>query len=74
VAVGNMGRGVFGPCGRDRQALFDYHPKIRVILPTADGVRTVGIRQLMPLGAVWTVEDGTQEFDPTIFEDRQASA
>jgi hypothetical protein len=23
----------------------------------------------MPLGAVWTVEEGTQEFDPTIFED-----
>jgi len=28
VAVGNMGRSPVGPCGRDRQVLFDYHPKI----------------------------------------------
>jgi cytidine deaminase len=34
VAVGNMGRGPVGPCGRDRQVLFDHLPKIRVILPT----------------------------------------
>ena len=69
VAVGNMGRGPVGPCGRDRQVLFDYHRDIRVILPTAEGVRSVRVRDLMPLGAVWTVEDGTQEFDPTIFDD-----
>ena len=74
VAVGNMGRGPVGPCGRDRQVLFDYHPNIRVILPTADGVRSVRIRELMPLAAVWTVEDGTQAFDPTIFEDGPASS
>lgn len=74
VAVGNMGRGPVGPCGRDRQVLFDYHPDIRVILPTAEGVRSVHVRDLMPLGAVWTVQDGTQEFDPTIFEDGPASA
>ncbi len=30
-----------GPCGRDRQILFDYHPRIGVILPTPDGVRSV---------------------------------
>jgi cytidine deaminase len=69
VAMGNMGRGPFGPCGRDRQVLFDYHPNIRVILPTADGVRSVRIRDLMPLGAVWSVQDGTGVYDPTIFED-----
>jgi cytidine deaminase len=74
VAVGNMGRGPVGPCGRDRQVLFDYHPKIRVILPMSDGVRSVAIRDLMPLGAVWTVEDGTQDFDPKIVEDGTASA
>ncbi|MFH5824510.1 hypothetical protein [Georgenia sp. AZ-5] len=28
VAVGNHGRGPVGPCGRDRQVLFDYHPGI----------------------------------------------
>jgi len=69
VAVGNGGRGVFGPCGRDRQVLFDYHPGIRVILPTDDGLRTVRIRDLMPLGTVWSAVDGTQPFDAAIFED-----
>jgi cytidine deaminase len=54
VAVGNCGRGPVGPCGRDRQILFDYHPKIRVILPTPDGIRSVKITDLMPLGAAWT--------------------
>ncbi|GIF71709.1 cytidine deaminase family protein [Asanoa siamensis] len=70
VAVGNLGRGPVGPCGRDRQVLFDYHPGIRVLLPTEQGVRSVRIKDLMPLGAVWTVEEGTQEFDPTLFTDR----
>jgi cytidine deaminase len=69
VAVGNHGRGPVGPCGRDRQVLFDYHRHIRVILPTAAGVRSVRITDLMPLATVWTVDDGTQPFDPAIFED-----
>ena len=69
VAVGNFGRGPVGPCGRDRQVLFDYHPKIRVILPTPDGVRSVRISDLMPLGAVWTPDEGTQAFDASIFAD-----
>jgi len=69
VAVGNCGRGPVGPCGRDRQVLFDYHPGIRVILPTPEGIRSVEIRHLMPLGAVWSADDGTQPFDPAIFED-----
>jgi cytidine deaminase len=68
VAVGNHGRGPVGPCGRDRQILFDYHPGIRVILPTPEGIRSVRISDLMPLGAVWTVADGTQDFDPGVFE------
>src|SRR5690349_12107357 len=63
VAVGNFGRGPVGPCGRDRQVLFDYHPAIRVILPTGTGISSVRIRDLMPLGAVWTVEEGTQPYD-----------
>ena len=68
VAVGNWGRGPVGPCGRDRQVLFDYYPTIRVILPTGEGLRSVRIRDLMPLGAVWTVEEGTLAFDATIFD------
>ena len=66
VAVGNLGRGPVGPCGRDRQILLDYHPRIRVLLPTAEGIRSVGITDLMPLGAVWTIADGTQPFDPDL--------
>lgn len=54
VAVGNFGRGPVDPCGRDRQVLLDYHPDIRVILPTPDGIRSAGIRDLMPLGTRWT--------------------
>jgi cytidine deaminase len=54
VAVGNHGRGPVGPCGRDRQVLFDYYPGIRVILPTDHGVRSVLIADLMPLAAVRT--------------------
>ena len=68
VAVGNSGRGPVGPCGRDRQVLFDYYPGIRVLLPTEEGIKSVEIRDLMPLAAVWTVENGTQDFDPSVFE------
>ncbi len=69
VAVGNFGRGPVGPCGRDRQVLFDYHPYIRVILPAAEGIRSVRIKDLMPLAAMWTGSTGTQPFDPTLFGD-----
>jgi cytidine deaminase len=69
VAVGNCGRGPVGPCGRDRQVLFDYHPKIRVILPTSEGIRSVKITSLMPLGAAWSATEGTQPFNPALFED-----
>jgi cytidine deaminase len=58
VAVGNHGRGPVGPCGRDRQVLFDYYPRIRVVLPTADGMRSVEIADLMPLATKWTFENG----------------
>ena len=63
VAVGNHGRGPIGPCGRDRQVLLDYHPTIRVILPTVDGIRSIVIGDLMPLAAQRTVDGGTQPFD-----------
>jgi cytidine deaminase len=54
VAVGNEGRGVVGPCGRDRQVLVDYHPTIRVILPTADGPFSVLATDLLPGAYRWT--------------------
>lgn len=59
VAVGNHGRGPVGPCGRDRQVLFDHHPGVRVILPTRDGLRSVLIEDLLPLATAWTFEDGS---------------
>nr|WP_202894493.1 cytidine deaminase [Kribbella italica] len=54
VAVGNEGRGVCGPCGRDRQILVDYHPGIRVILPSEDGPGTVLATDLLPGAYRWT--------------------
>ncbi|MET9268451.1 cytidine deaminase [Kribbella sp. NPDC003557] len=54
VAVGNEGRGVVGPCGRDRQVLVDYHPTIRVILPTPDGPASVLVTDLLPGAYRWT--------------------
>jgi len=66
VAVGNHGRGPVGPCGRDRQVLFDHHPGIRVLLPTEVGVKSVLIEDLMPLATRWTVGKGTQDHDPVL--------
>lgn len=53
VAVGDTGRGVLAPCGRDRQVLLDYHPDIRVLVPVADGIRSVPITDLLPHAYVW---------------------
>ncbi len=60
VAVGNHGRGPIGPCGRDRQVLFDYHRDIRVILPTPEGVRSVSIQDLVPLATAWSIATGSE--------------
>jgi len=53
VAVGHGGRGPLPPCGRDRQILSDYHPGIRVILPTSRGVGSVAIEDLLPQAVHW---------------------
>lgn len=50
VAVGNHGRGVKSPCGRDRQILADYYPHIRVILETPQGLMSVLASDLLPFG------------------------
>ena len=55
VAVGNQGRGILAPCGRDRQILLDYHPAITVIVPTEHGPRSVSTQDLMLLAFDWTV-------------------
>ncbi|MGY6502729.1 MAG: cytidine deaminase family protein [Acidimicrobiales bacterium] len=62
VAVGDEGRGVLAPCGRDCQVLFDYHPAIRVIVPTADGPLSIPVQELLPFGAGGP--DATTRSDP----------
>ena len=54
VAVGNENRGIFAPCGRDRQILLDYHPTIRVILPSPDGPGSALATALLPDAYRWT--------------------
>lgn len=48
VALGDDGRGVLPPCGRDRQVLVDYYPGIRVIVPTPGGLRSMRASDLLP--------------------------
>lgn len=56
VAVGNHGRGVKSPCGRDRQILADYHPNIRVLLPSPEGIVSVVATDLLPLSFNFAAE------------------
>lgn len=48
VAVGDGGRGLLAPCGRDRQVLLDHHPTCRVLMPTPEGLRSVLATDLLP--------------------------
>ncbi|MCZ2829128.1 ASCH domain-containing protein [Modestobacter sp. VKM Ac-2986] len=48
VAVGDAGRGVLSPCGRDRQVFADQHPDLRVIVPTEHGPVVVRAVDLLP--------------------------
>jgi cytidine deaminase len=59
VAVGNHGRGVIGPCGRDRQVFLDYYPSMRVLVPTAAGVVAMTPQQMLPASTTWTFEGGS---------------
>lgn len=63
VAVGNHGRGPIGPCGRDRQVLYDYYPGVRVILPTHEGLRSIAIADLVPFATAWSFEGGSERND-----------
>lgn len=56
VAVGNHGRGVKSPCGRDRQVLADYHAGIRVIVPASGGLVSVLAEDLLPYGFDYRAE------------------
>lgn len=74
VAVGNHGRGVMGPCGRDRQVFADYHPTMRVVVPTPDGPRSVVAIDLLPLAQRWTPETGTAAFGTSGYDDPERRA
>ncbi|WP_432534472.1 ASCH domain-containing protein [Kineococcus arenarius] len=56
VAVGDAGRGVLAPCGRDRQVLADYHPAISVVIPGPDGPRLVSTEELLPHTYRWQTQ------------------
>ncbi|MFG3223708.1 ASCH domain-containing protein [Kitasatospora sp. NPDC048194] len=73
VAVGNHGRGVIGPCGRDRQVFVDYYPTMRVIVPTPEGLRSVLAADLMPLAQRWTAEAGMNGLDPSLYQDPETA-
>lgn len=49
VAVGNHGRGIKNPCGRDRQILADYYPQIRVLMMSTAGAVSILASELLPL-------------------------
>ncbi|MEV5569800.1 ASCH domain-containing protein [Spirillospora sp. NPDC052269] len=69
VAVGDGGRGVLGPCGRDRQVFVDYYPTMRVIVPTPEGLRSVLAADLMPLAQQWTPDAGMVDLDQSLYQD-----
>lgn len=56
VAVGNHGRGVKNPCGRDRQVLADYYPTIRVVIMSYEGLVSVLASELLPIGYDYNAE------------------
>ncbi|ABS03870.1 ASCH domain-containing protein [Kineococcus radiotolerans] len=56
VAVGDEGRGVLAPCGRDRQVLADYYPTISVVVPTPDRPQVVGAEELLPHTYRWQAQ------------------
>ncbi|MBV2156127.1 cytidine deaminase [Kitasatospora sp. SUK 42] len=53
VAVGDGGRGVIPPCGRCRQVLLDYFPKVGVIIEQDSELRTLPVLDLLPGAYVW---------------------
>jgi len=50
VAVGNHGRGVCAPCGRDRQVFADLYPDVRVLVPGDPEPISVEASDLLPEG------------------------
>lgn len=64
--VHTMGAAVRAADGRTFPGVNLYHPGVRV-LPTDEGIESVSILDLMPLASRWTVEGGTEAYDPDLF-------
>lgn len=73
VAVGDDGRGVIGPCGRDRQVFVDYYPTMRVIVPTPEGLRSVLAADLLPLAQQWNPQDGMTGLNDSLYQDPETT-
>ncbi len=50
----------FGARGGLGPPPFDYHPGVRVVIPTREGVGGVDIADLLPLAAAWDFADGSE--------------
>lgn len=53
VAVGDGDWRILAPCGRCRQALFDYFPTIEVIVRSGNNILTYPIAELLPEAFEW---------------------
>ena len=56
VSVGNHGRGIKNPCGRDQQILADYYPQIRVLMMSTAGPVSILASGLLPLAYDYSSE------------------
>jgi cytidine deaminase len=57
VAVGDGDWRIVSPCGRCRQALYDYFPTIEVIVRSGDNFLTYSIAELLPETFDWLNQD-----------------
>lgn len=51
VVVGHNNRGVLTPCGKCRQTIFDYYPKMQVIVSNEGAIKTIS--ELLPNVYSW---------------------
>jgi cytidine deaminase len=57
VAIGDGDWRILPPCGRCRQALFDYFPTVEVIVQSGDKILTYPIAELLPEVFDWSNQD-----------------
>jgi cytidine deaminase len=63
VSVGDGDWRILPPCGRCRQALFDYFPTIEVIVGAGDRALTYSIGELLPETFDWAGQKRPSESD-----------